>query len=134
MTSIFFYIRRLLPECQIKRDCPPPEFLHVERVAQLFHRCAINDHEAWTVGSKNEVHSLQPNAERQKNVNKSNLSTMTTLGTPKKWPLYIGGYFVRGFAMNIAMLFGLAGFRLAVVVRWLLFRDGCLHKFDCKSK
>jgi hypothetical protein len=55
----------------------------------------------------------------------SNLSTTATLGTPKKVSVLHRWSLCRDFPTKIDMLFGLDGFRLAIVDRWLLFRGGC---------
>jgi hypothetical protein len=59
----------------------------------------------------------------------SNLSTMTTLGTSKKMAVVDRWLVCQGFSMKIAIYFGLARLRLAIVDRWSLFRLGCISTY-----
>ena len=61
---------------------------------------------------------------------KSNLCTTTTLGTPKKWPLFRGGCYSEVPSID----FGFLGIRLVVVDRWPLFGVVVNTYFMCIRK
>jgi hypothetical protein len=53
---------------------------------------------------------------------------------PQKVAVKHRWFLCRGFSIKIGIKISLAGLCLAVVDRWLLFRGGYSHRFDCIFK